>query len=192
VAPDLAFVRTPVWDDTEEDLRAAFAELAEVLGPRLTEVDLPDAFKAAHGLHGLIMEVDLARSFAAEYERGREQLSERLRGIIEGGRAALALDYARALALVPALRESLDPLFQRYDMIVTPATTGQAPAGLASTGSPAFCTIWTLLGLPAVTLPLLSGADGMPIGVQLVAQKGDDARLLRTARWLVETARDAA
>ena len=70
---------------------------------------------------------------------------------------------------------------------MTPATTGQAPRGLSSTGSPTFCTIWTLLGMPAVTLPLLTGADGMPIGVQLVGRFGDDARLLRTARWLVST-----
>jgi Asp-tRNA(Asn)/Glu-tRNA(Gln) amidotransferase A subunit family amidase len=187
VVPDLAFAKTPVWDQAEEDLRAAFAELAEALGTRLIEVDLPEAFTAAHGLHGLIMAVDLARSFAREYERGRDQLSERLRGIIEEGRRALAIDYARARDVVPALREALDPLFARYDMIVTPATTGQAPSGLASTGSPAFCTIWTLLGLPAVSLPLLTGADGMPIGVQLVGRFGDDARVLRTARWLVAT-----
>jgi Asp-tRNA(Asn)/Glu-tRNA(Gln) amidotransferase A subunit family amidase len=187
VLPDLALVKSPVWDQAEDDLKAAFAELAEALGPRITEVDLPEAFKAAHDLHGLIMSVDLARSFAAEYERGRHQLSERLRGIIEDGRRALAIDYARALDLVPALRDSLDPLFSRYDMIVTPATTGQAPRGLESTGSPTFCTIWTLLGMPAVTLPLLAGADGMPIGVQLVGRFGDDARVLRTARWLVAT-----
>jgi Asp-tRNA(Asn)/Glu-tRNA(Gln) amidotransferase A subunit family amidase len=133
------------------------------------------------------MAVDLAQSFARDYERGRDQLSERLRGIIEDGRRALAIDYARALEFVPALRESLDPLFSRYDMIVTPATTGQAPRGLSTTGSPVFCTIWTLLGMPSVTLPLLTGADGMPIGVQLVGRFGDDARVLRTARWLVAT-----
>jgi Asp-tRNA(Asn)/Glu-tRNA(Gln) amidotransferase A subunit family amidase len=185
--PDLALVKSPVWDQAEDDLKAAFAELAEALGPRITEVDLPEAFNAAHGLHGMIMGVDLARSFAAEYDRGRDQLSARLRGIIEDGRRALAIDYARALGLVPALRDSLDPLFARYDMIVTPATTGQPPRGLESTGSPAFCTIWTLLGLPAVSLPLLTGADGMPIGVQLVGRFGDDARVLRTARWLVTT-----
>jgi Asp-tRNA(Asn)/Glu-tRNA(Gln) amidotransferase A subunit family amidase len=185
--PDLALVKSPVWDQAEDDLKAAFAELAEALGPRITEIDLPEAFKAAHGLHGMIMAVDLARSFAAEYERGRDQLSARLRGIIEDGRRALAIDYAQALGLVPALRDSLDPLFARYDMIVTPATTGQPPRGLESTGSPAFCTIWTLLGLPAVTLPLLTGAEGMPIGVQLVGRFGDDARVLRTARWLVTT-----
>jgi Asp-tRNA(Asn)/Glu-tRNA(Gln) amidotransferase A subunit family amidase len=185
--PDLALVKSPVWDQADDDLKAAFAELAEALGPRIIEIDLPEAFKAAHGLHGMIMAVDLARSFAAEYERGRDQLSARLRGIIEDGRRALAIDYAQALGLVPALRDSLDPLFARYDMIVTPATTGQPPRGLESTGSPAFCTIWTLLGLPAVTLPLLTGADGMPIGVQLVGRFGDDARVLRTARWLVTT-----
>jgi len=186
LAPDFALVKSPVWHQAEDDLKAAFAELAEALGPRITEVNLPEAFAAAHGLHGLIMSVDLARSFAAEYARGADQLSERLRGIIEDGQRALAIDYTRALGLVPALRDSLEPLFERYDVIVTPATTGQ-PGGLDNTGSPAFCTIWTLLGLPAVTLPLLTGVDGLPIGVQLVGRFGDDARLLRTARWLVTT-----
>jgi Asp-tRNA(Asn)/Glu-tRNA(Gln) amidotransferase A subunit family amidase len=187
LAPDLALVKSPVWDQAEDDLKAAFAELAETLGPRITEVDLPEAFASAHAQHGVIMGVDLARSFAVEYARGRDQLSERLRGIIEDGRRALAIDYARALEQVPPLRESLDSLFARYDAIVTPATTGQAPRGLGSTGSATFCTIWTLLGMPAVTLPLLTGADGMPIGVQLVGRFGDDARLLRTARWLLST-----
>ena len=185
LAPDLALVKSPVWDQADDDLRAAFAELAEALGGRVTEVELPESFGSAHAMHGLIMSVDIARSFAAEYQRGRDQLSERLRGIIEDGQRALAVDYARALDLVPALRATLDPLFDQYDMIVTPATTGQAPRGLHATGSPAFCTIWTLLGLPAVSLPLLTGAEGMPIGVQLVGRFGDDARVLRAARWLV-------
>ena len=43
--------------------------------------------------------------------------------------------------------------------------------------------------MPAITLPLLQAGNGLPLGVQLVGQKGDDARLLRTARWLVETLR---
>jgi Asp-tRNA(Asn)/Glu-tRNA(Gln) amidotransferase A subunit family amidase len=84
---------------------------------------------------------------------------------------------------------AIEPLFERYDALLTPATTGPAPHGLGSTGSPVFCTIWTLCGMPAVTLPLLQAGNGLPLGVQLVGQKGDDARLLRTARWLVETLR---
>jgi Asp-tRNA(Asn)/Glu-tRNA(Gln) amidotransferase A subunit family amidase len=103
----------------------------------------------------------------------------------------LAVDYNRALERVTTLNAILDELFTQYDAILTPAAAGEAPVGLGSTGSPAFCTIWTLCGVPAVTLPLLTGASGMPIGVQLVGPKGDDGRLLRTARWLVEAVRSA-
>ncbi|MFO1349255.1 MAG: amidase family protein [Gammaproteobacteria bacterium] len=77
-----------------------------------------------------------------------------------------------------------DLLGHYYDAIITPATTGEAPLGLDSTGSPVLCTTWTLCGVPAITLPLLQGPNGMPLGVQLVGARGDDARLLRTARWL--------
>lgn len=111
-----------------------------------------------------------------------------LRGMIERGRTTLAIDYNRALARADVLNALLDDVFAFCDAILTPAATGEAPPGLESTGDPAFCTIWTLCGLPAVTVPLLSGPNGLPIGVQLVGARGDDARLLRLARWLAETA----
>ncbi|MCP4250072.1 MAG: hypothetical protein GY778_23770, partial [bacterium] len=82
------------------------------------------------------------------------------------------------------LQVGLAEVFERYDAILTPASTGVAPLGKA-TGSPIFCTLWTYCGLPAVSLPLLQGASGMPLGVQLVGPWGEDARLLRTARALV-------
>ena len=77
-------------------------------------------------------------------------------------------------------------MFDEYDAILTPAAPGEAPRGLDSTGNPVFCTTWTYLGTPAVTLPLLQSEAGLPIGVQLVGRRGNDARLLRTARWLVK------
>jgi Asp-tRNA(Asn)/Glu-tRNA(Gln) amidotransferase A subunit family amidase len=184
LAPDLAFVRTPAWGLAEPWLGEAFGELCEALGPRVTEIALPGGFDEALTLHATVMEADLALSFAREYERGRERLSARLVEMIERGQQVTAVAYRRALNAGAALRSSLEPLFARYDAIVTPATTGEAPAGLGATGSPAFCTIWTLLGMPAVTLPLLQGPSGLPLGVQLVGQWGDDARLLRTGRWL--------
>jgi Asp-tRNA(Asn)/Glu-tRNA(Gln) amidotransferase A subunit family amidase len=109
--------------------------------------------------------------------------------MIERGQQVRAVAYNRAVDQIQRLNTALGEIFLHYDGIVTPAAPGAAPKGLDSTGSPMFCTIWTLCGVPSVTLPLLSGAAGLPIGVQLVAQKGDDARLLRTARWLVETIR---
>jgi Asp-tRNA(Asn)/Glu-tRNA(Gln) amidotransferase A subunit family amidase len=98
-----------------------------------------------------------------------------------------AVQYHQALALRDRLNAELDELFSAFDGIVTPATAGEAPLGLQSTGSPAFCTIWTLCGVPAVSLPLMTGEAGMPLAVQLVGAAGDDARLLRLANWLTKT-----
>jgi Asp-tRNA(Asn)/Glu-tRNA(Gln) amidotransferase A subunit family amidase len=189
VPPKLAFVRSPVWDQAAEDTKAGFAELVDALGERAEEAALLASFDYAIEIHRTIMEADLAKSFAREYDRGRDQLSARLCEMIEAGQRVLAVDYNRALERAAALNAALDHLFQQYDAILTPAAPGEAPSGLSSTGSPVFCTTWTLCGVPAVTLPLLRGASGMPIGVQLVGEKGDDARLLRTARWLIETVR---
>ncbi len=96
------------------------------------------------------------------------------------------MDYVGAAARVPVLRQLLDDLLAGFDAIITPATTGEAPMGLHSTGSPIFCTIWTLCGAPAVTLPILKGPNRLPLGVQLVGRGLEDGRLLRTAKWLWE------
>jgi Asp-tRNA(Asn)/Glu-tRNA(Gln) amidotransferase A subunit family amidase len=146
---------------------------------------LPGGFDEALAVHRTIFEADLARNLADEYDRGRERLSPTLREIIERGHRCLAVDYIRAVDRIPILAASLETMFEWCDALLTPATAGEAPSGLDSTGSPAFCTIWTLCGVPAVTVPILQGAAGLPIGAQLVGPRGDDARLLRTARWLV-------
>lgn len=189
VTPRLAFVKTPVWSHAEADTQAAFAELVAHLGPLIEEVELPAIFTQAVAQHGAIMEVEEAMNLADEYQRGRTQLSPRLCQIIEQGQKISALEYLHALTQRQILLGAWHSLLRDYDAVLTPATTGVAPLGLAATGSPIFCSIWTLLGVPAVTLPLLQGAvgeksDGLPLGVQLVGAKSDDARLLRTARWL--------
>jgi Asp-tRNA(Asn)/Glu-tRNA(Gln) amidotransferase A subunit family amidase len=184
--PKLAFAKTPVWDQAEQDTQEAFAELVDMLGESAVEVQLPSIFENAVELHRTIQDAELAVNFAPEYEQGRDQLSARLRGIIEHGQQVLAADYIRALARIPLFNLTLDDIFDRYDAILTPAAPGEAPLGLESTGNPVFCTAWTLLGTPAITLPLLRGSNGMPIGVQLVGLRGNDGRLLRTAQWLSE------
>jgi Asp-tRNA(Asn)/Glu-tRNA(Gln) amidotransferase A subunit family amidase len=184
VDPRLAFVRTPAWEQADEDTKEAFAELVEHLGENAGEFELPDMFQEAVALHRTIMEADLARSFEQEYARGKKRLSPILREMIERGQKVLAVEYNRALGQVPVFHQALDKVFEWHDAIITPAVTGQAPVGLESTGSPIFCTLWTLCGMPAITLPLMQGSHGMPMGVQLVGAKGNDARLLQTARWL--------
>ncbi len=185
VPPRLAFIKTPVWDQADNDLQNAFMELTENLDDRLDEIYLGDSYTQAIDYHRIIMEVDLAVNFESHYQRGKEQISNSLREMIERGLAVKAVDYNHAVEMIPTLLDGMNEIFAEYDAILTPATTGEAPLGLDSTGNPIFCTLWTLLGLPAISLPLLQGSNGMPIGVQLVSSRGDDARLLRTSQWLI-------
>lgn len=182
--PRLAFVRTAVWEQTESATRQAFAALNERLGESVEEIDMNLSTAAIHDLHATIMQVEMAENLRQEYERARDRLSAPLLEIVEQGRSRLAVDYRRALDLVAPVRAGIESVFDEFDAVITPAAPGEAPIGLDSTGSPVFCTIWTWLGLPAISLPLLQGDHGMPIGVQLVGRHGDDARLLRTAQWL--------
>ena len=174
-----------MWDQADEVTKEAFGELVEYLGENAEEVELPEFFDEAVELHRTIMEADLAWNFRREYETGKDRLSAELREMIERGQKILAFDYAHALDRIEALNGALEWLFEGYDGFLTPAATGEAPIGLESTGNPAFCSLWTLCGMPAVSVPILQSASGLPIGAQLVATREGDARLLRTARWLV-------
>ncbi len=187
LAPRFAFVKTPVWERVEDETREAFAELAGVLGEQCEEFELPGSLREAWDWHRTIMEAEMAANLDLEWEKGRERLSESLRGQLARGREVPALAYQKALARIPVLNQGFDELFSRFDAVLTPAAAGTAPS-LATTGDPAFCTLWTLCGMPAISLPLMSGANGLPLGVQIVGPRGDDARLLRTARWLVSKA----
>jgi Asp-tRNA(Asn)/Glu-tRNA(Gln) amidotransferase A subunit family amidase len=185
--PRLAFVRSPVWEHAEPVTREAFAELIQALGEAVAEVELAARFARGVEMHRTIMEVEMAHNLRRDYERGGDRLSAGLRQLIERGRGQRAVDYAAAVAGISSLNEALDPVFDEFDAIITPAAPGEAPRGLENTGDAIFCTLWTYLGTPAVTLPLLRSAAGMPLGVQLVGRRGGDARLLRTAHWLVRT-----
>ena len=184
--PRFAFVKSAAWDEAEPVTREAFAELVDALGGQVVEVELGESFDRGVDLHRIVMEVDMATNLHRDYEQGRDQFSQQLRECIERGRKHAAIDYTRALAGAARLNASLDELFNEYDAILTPAAPGEAPRGMP-TGSPVFCSTWTYLGTPAISLPLLSTEQGMPLGVQLVGRRDNDARLLRSARWLVKT-----
>ena len=185
--PRLAFVRTPLWERAEDDTREAFAELVGVLGGQCEEFELPGSLREAWDWHRTIMEAEMAANLDLEWDKGRERLSESLRDRLARGRDVRALDYQKALARISALNEGFDELFASFDAVLTPAAPGTAPA-LATTGDPVFCAFWTLCGMPAISLPLMKGANGLPLGVQLVGRRDGDARLLRTARWIISRA----
>lgn len=187
VRPELAFARTPFWDRAEPSTQAAFGELCEALGHQVEAIELPDVFARGVGWLEGIMAAEMARNLGHYVDRHPDQTSERFRQLVADGRAMKATDYLGARDMRQVLRDALGLVFDRFDAIMTLSAPGEAPRGLESTGDPIFCSLWSFCGLPAVSLPLLTGPNGMPVGVQLVGAHGQDARLLRTARWLVRT-----
>jgi len=192
--PHFAFVRSPVWDQVEEVTRDGLRELIDATNQAQQKtidiVDLPPLFDDLHEDHRRLMEGDLARSFADEYQRGKEELSPVLREMIERGQQVSSDDYDNALARMQEYNAFLEQVFEDFDAILTPSTAGPAPAGLTATGSPVMNTIWTFCGTPALNVPLLQSAEGLPIGVQVVGAKDDDARLFRSTRWLLNILND--
>ena len=182
--PRFAFVRTPVWDKADADTKAAFEELLAALGPAIAPVDIPETMAEAWEVHRTIMAADMAHNLAPFVARGGP--SEVMRKLLAQGKSVSAVDYLGALAKASRYATSLAEIFDECDAIVTPAAPGIAPKGLSATGDPAFCTLWTLTGLPALSLPLLAGAGGLPLGVQLVGAPGRDGRLLRIAGALID------
>ncbi|BCX19224.1 MAG: glutamyl-tRNA amidotransferase subunit A [Geminicoccaceae bacterium] len=187
VRPRLAILRSPTDDRAEPAMREALAELAESLGDAAVPLELPEAFGRAHAVHRTIWTAELAFRFGRLVAERGELVSDRFRELVRAGERVDAVAYQRALAERRFLQRELAGLFHEIDAFLTPAAPGEAPLGLESTGDPSFCTIWTLCGTPALGLPLFTGPSGLPMGLQLVADLGDDERLFRVAAWLTAT-----
>lgn len=190
--PVFAFVKPPGWDTLASDeTRAAFAELAEALGEQCFEVPLPPHFSEAAALRERINFAEMSKCYH-RYMRSADLLGAPTREALEKGAAITAKDYLAALDWRDVLYAAVDEIMEHADAILTVATPGPAPEGLASTGNAIFNGLWTFLGTPAVTIPVLEAEGGLPMGVQLVARREGDARLLRTARWLSDWVESAA
>ena len=182
--PLLAFVKTHAWNDADAATRDAFAELVEELGAQVKEISLDHTSERGFAAARLVQSAELAAHFGHMLDRSPELLSKGLAARIEEGLRVRAVNYVSALDARERLYATVQEVFADHGQILTPAALGPAPRDLATTGNPIFCGLWTWLGVPAVTLPLLE-ADGLPMGVQLVGPRSDDGRLLRAARWLV-------
>ncbi len=190
MTPVVGFAKTAAWDQAAPETQEAFAELAEALGEDCHDLPLSEPFNHLVEMHQNVMNADLAKNYARYYDTGKEQLTDKLCEMIEFGQQVSAVDYNTALDGQELLNRGLNLVFDHYDFIITPSTTGEAPVGLDATGSPIFNTLATYCGVPAITLPLMEGPTGLPLGVQIIGPRGDDARLLRNANWLMQRIMD--
>jgi Asp-tRNA(Asn)/Glu-tRNA(Gln) amidotransferase A subunit family amidase len=155
-------------------------------GAEVQEQELPPAFEEAHAVHRTIMYAEGARSFIELQRRQREKLSPRLNALVDEGIGIPDSDLARDLKRRDELAKELDGFLGAFDAAVTPPALGEAPADLTQTGDPAFCTIWSLCGVPAVTIPAGQGPHGLPLGLQIVGPRSADERVLAAAFWCDE------
>ncbi len=178
--PRIGLVRAPVWSEASADARSRFDTWAEDLGMH-DRADLGDTFHDAVACQRLILNASLATNLGPAYESKPEALRAATRDRVRAGLTIDSSAVNRALTRVEEQKQHLRQLFQDYDALLTLAAPGEAPVGLSSTGNAVFSAIWTLMGVPAVTLPMLEGENGMPIGIQVIGARGADAKLLADA-----------
>jgi len=185
-APRLAVVRTPVWARATTAMQSAFERMQSLLaeaGARVSQVELPAGFEQAHDVHRVIMGHEAVRYFKPVQARHRGLISDWLNRYLDEAAAIGEARYREALGARDRLRADFTRFVSAYDAVATPPATGEAPAGIDTSGDPVFCSIWTLLGTPAITVPSGLGPGGLPLGLQLVGAEGGDADLLAVAQW---------
>lgn len=183
--PRLAFARGPYWTRADAATRTAIEAFAASAPAQVETIDLPPHFVEADDTLALLMNAGIAQSLAADFEAARDRFPEPFARAIEKGRAVSAVALLDELARREAWRAEYVRLAAPYDAILTPASVGVAPLRSQGTGDPIFATLWTLLGAPALSLPLLVGEAGAPLGLQVVGRLRDDDALLQAAAWLM-------
>ena len=188
--PKFIFYKTDKWKNINTESRKAFDFFIKKFKKNIEVFDMPSYFKEIPKQHQIIHETDLANNFQAYYKKDKKKLSKEMREAIERGLKNSAYDYANAIDFMKQSYESYKEVFEDYHGVITPSSSGVADKGLKSTGSADFQKIWTYLGLPTISLPLLTGENDLPLGVQLIGDKLDDLRFLGTANWLEKNCKD--
>jgi len=186
IEPDFAWFDLPFADRLSDDSKEGFEEVISALGERVTRIEGPENFTGLIDTQRIIHEYEICHQQADVFDSHWNMISDTLKSVIERARAISTEEYEYALDVMEQTESFLADFFMDYDAIITPASTGEAPLiSSGHTGDPAFCTLWTLAGLPCITLPLMAGSNNLPIGIQLVGGYEEDNRLLRTANWLL-------
>ncbi|QAU46640.1 amidase [Bradyrhizobium guangzhouense] len=170
----------------EEGLRTAI-KAAEKAGASVQIIDLPVAVKEAWRIHPIIQDFEAHRALAWEFDQHHDEIAPLLRASLDETVRLTPKEYDDARRVARRGRRELGEVFEGLDVLLTYSAPGTAPAKeLASTGSPRYNRLWTLMGNPCVNVPVMK-VGGLPIGVQVIARFGNDPGALAAA-WFLENA----
>jgi len=186
--PRFGLCRGPHWDEAQPKGRAILEAVADRLasaGAVVHDTELPRECAEADEIQTTLGSFEGLRNHMPELYRHEALLSARLRDEkIARGRKLTVEAFRNACRGAERARAAAREWAGGFDAILTLPAPGQAPRGLASTGSAVFNALWTQLYMPCLTLPAGHGPDGLPVGVQLVGRRHDDARLLEVGLWV--------
>ncbi|MDC1256320.1 amidase [Pelagibacteraceae bacterium] len=182
--PKFIFYKTKNWKNIDKESQKSFEIFIKTFKKNIEVFDTPSYFDDIPKYHKIIHETDMANNFQLYYKKYKKKLSKEMVSAIERGLKNSAIEYAEAIDFMKRSYDSYKEVFEDYHGVLTPASSGVAPKGLGNTGSPEFSTVWTYLGLPSISLPLLTGKNDLPLGIQLIGDKHDDLRFLGVASWV--------
>jgi Asp-tRNA(Asn)/Glu-tRNA(Gln) amidotransferase A subunit family amidase len=185
-APRLAWLTDFPWVASSAEQHAAGETVVELLrrnGASITPVALPDQCRQAQIVHRCIMLHEAVQELGSLQMRERQRMSMKLNAALDEGRTISAAAYTQALVQRTEAITTASAWLAQYDAILSPSTPGAAPADLTQTGDPSCCTLWSLLGFPAIGVPVGLAPNGLPLGLQLAATQSRDGALLAVAQW---------
>jgi amidase len=187
VAPRIGFHKTPHWDMAQPETHDAMERVrrvAEKQGACVIDIAAPDAFADLQKAHEVVMDREMLHALAFERLMHAEKLAKKTRDYLARPMPTPEA-YDEAQRRATAARGHLGALFESCDVLLTPAAIGEAPEGrLDTTGDPTFNRIWTLLGVPCVTVPTWRGGGALPVGVQIVGKPGGDLQMFAAAAFI--------
>ena len=182
--PKFIFYKTEYWKLIDKKSKGAFEYFIKSFPKNIEVFDTPSYFKDIHKYHQIIHETDLANNFSVYYKKYKKKLSKYMQDAIANGNKHSAKEYAEAIDFMKRSYESYQEVFEDYHGVLSPSSPGVAPKGLKSTGTAEFNKVWSYMGTPCISLPLLEGENNLPLGVQMIGDKYDDHRFLGVANWL--------
>jgi Asp-tRNA(Asn)/Glu-tRNA(Gln) amidotransferase A subunit family amidase len=169
-------------------LRVA-AAAAEKAGASVSVLELAEVFAEAWDAQAIVQDFEAHRALAWEYRTHHDEIAPKLRAKMDETAGIAPAAHVQALAVANRARAAFDGAVSGVDVLLTYSAPGAAPKGLASTGDPRFNRLWTLLGVPCVNVTADIADGGLPVGVQIIARFGEDAKALAAARFVEDALR---